>query len=57
MELQASGKKATASARPIRDKKRINETVQRFSAKYGAGDAKKSYPNQDAAVELSLLER
>ncbi len=54
IELQVSGKKATAEARPIKDKKRIEEIVDKFRAKYGASDVKKYYPGQDVAVELSL---
>jgi deazaflavin-dependent oxidoreductase (nitroreductase family) len=54
MELQASGKKATAEARPIKDKKRVDEIVDKFRTKYGAADVKKYYPRHDAAVELSI---
>jgi deazaflavin-dependent oxidoreductase (nitroreductase family) len=54
MELQVSGMRATAAARPVRDRKGIEETIERFRAKYGAGDVKKYYPNQNAAVELSI---
>lgn len=54
MELQVSNKKTTAKARPTTDKKRVEEIVGKFSAKYGAGDVKKYYPGQDAAVELSI---
>jgi hypothetical protein len=54
MELEASGKTATAKAKPVMDKKRIDATVDRFSEKYGASDVKKYYPAQNAAVELMV---
>ncbi|MDA4113955.1 MAG: nitroreductase/quinone reductase family protein [Thaumarchaeota archaeon] len=54
MELQASGKKMTAKTVPITDKKRIEEVVEMFRKKYGAGDMKRYYPRTDAAVELSV---
>lgn len=54
MELRLSGKKATAAARPINDKRRVDETVERFRTKYGADDVKRYYPKQNAAVELSI---
>ncbi len=54
MELQISDKKITAKAMPTGDKKRIDEAVDRFSAKYGANDVKKYYPRQNVVVELSI---
>ena len=54
MELEASGKKVKVAARPVKDKKGIEAVVERFRAKYGAGDVKRYYPKQDAAVELSV---
>ena len=54
MELQASGKRTTAKTIPIKDKKRIEEVVETFRKKYGAGDVKRYYPRTDAAVELSV---
>jgi deazaflavin-dependent oxidoreductase (nitroreductase family) len=54
MELEASGKTATAKAKPVTDKKRIDATVDRFREKYGASDVKKYYPAQNAAVELMV---
>jgi deazaflavin-dependent oxidoreductase (nitroreductase family) len=54
MELRASGKRATAKARQVRDRKRIDEIMEKFRAKYGASDVKRYYPDQDVAVELSI---
>ena len=54
MELEASGERTQVAARPIKDKKGIEATVQRFRVKYGAGDVKRYYPKTDAAVEISV---
>lgn len=54
LELAAAGKKTKVSARPIKDEEAIEATVERFRAKYGAGDVKRYYPKTDAAVELSV---
>lgn len=54
MELRVSNKKTTASARLTSDRTRVEEIVGKFRAKYGAGDVKRYYPGQDAAVELSI---
>jgi deazaflavin-dependent oxidoreductase (nitroreductase family) len=54
MELQTSGKRTTAKTVPIKDKKRIEEVVETFRKKYGAGDVERYYPRTDAAVELSV---
>jgi deazaflavin-dependent oxidoreductase (nitroreductase family) len=44
MGLEASGKTATAEARPVTDRKRIDAAIDRFREKYGASDVKKYYP-------------
>jgi deazaflavin-dependent oxidoreductase (nitroreductase family) len=54
MELQISGKKATAEARPLKDKKRVDEIVDMFRVRYGAADVKKYYPRPNVVVELSI---
>jgi deazaflavin-dependent oxidoreductase (nitroreductase family) len=54
IELAVSGKKATAEARPMTDKKEIADILDMFSVKYGASEVKKYYPKQDAAVGLSI---
>jgi deazaflavin-dependent oxidoreductase (nitroreductase family) len=54
MELQVSGQSATAEAHSSQDKKLINETMDRFRSKYGAGEVKKYYPRQDVVLELSM---
>jgi len=55
VEIEVSGKKAAGKARPIKDRPGIRDTLDRFAAKYGAGDVKKYYPGQDVALELSLV--
>lgn len=52
MELEASGRRATAEAKPVTDKKQIDATMDRFRAKYGASEVKKYYPGQNVAVRL-----
>ena len=54
MELKASGKKATARAKPITDKKDVIEIVEKFRLKHGPGQVKKYYSKFDTAVELSI---
>jgi hypothetical protein len=54
MDLQASERKTTARAVPITDRKRIEEVVEMFRKRYGAGDVKRYYPKTDAAVEISV---
>ena len=44
----------TAVARPITDRERVREVVERFRAKYGADEVKKYYSKFDVAVEVSL---
>ena len=54
IEFQASGKQVSAKARLTQDKKVVEDIMNRFRSKYGAGDVKRYYPGQDAAVELSI---
>jgi len=52
--LAADGSKLSAKAKPIRDPKRVRETVEKFRAKHGAGEVKKYYSKFDVAVEVPL---
>jgi hypothetical protein len=54
MELSASGKMANAEAHPIQDRKIVGNVMDMFRSKYGAGDVKRYYQGQDAAVEISI---
>lgn len=54
IEIQVSGIHASREARPILDKKVIDEVMDKFRSKYGADDVERYYPGQDAAVELSI---
>jgi hypothetical protein len=54
VDIRAPGRSATGKARAIMGAKEIDGTMERFRAKYGAGEVKKYYPRQDAAVELSI---
>jgi deazaflavin-dependent oxidoreductase (nitroreductase family) len=53
VELDAGGRKVKAKARPVKGKG-VEETLEMFRKKYGAGDVKRYYPEQDAAFELSV---
>jgi deazaflavin-dependent oxidoreductase (nitroreductase family) len=52
--LAADGAKLTAKAKPITDPKKVREVVEKFRAKYGAGEVKKYYSKFDVAVEVPL---
>lgn len=54
IELQVSSKKVSAQSHPTRDRKTIEDAMDRFKSKYGADDVKRYYPGQDAIVELSI---
>ena len=44
----------TAKARPITDPAKVSNIVEKFRAKYGAGNVKKYYSKFDVAVEVPL---
>jgi deazaflavin-dependent oxidoreductase (nitroreductase family) len=46
----------TAKARPITDPAKVREIVDKFRAKYGAGEVEKYYSKFDVAVEVPLGE-
>lgn len=52
--LTVDGLTRTAKARPITDRAKVSEIVDKFRAKYGAGQIKKYYSKLDVAVEVPL---
>ena len=54
VELEVSGEKIGARVEPLKDMPRVEMALEKFRAKYGAGDVKRYYPGQDVAVEVSI---
>ena len=54
VRLAADGAELRATASPVEDASVVEDTIEKFSAKYGADQVKEYYPNQDAAVEVPL---
>ncbi|MCI0528768.1 MAG: nitroreductase/quinone reductase family protein [Nitrospira sp.] len=54
MNISAEGAQITAEVKPITDRTQVNQIVEKFRAKYGAGEVKKYYSKFDACVEISL---
>ena len=54
MGIAARDAKADVQAMPITDTKAVLSVVEKFRAKYGAGDVKKYYSKFDVAVFLQL---
>ena len=52
MQISAKGRKVAVKARPICDPSRVNEVVEKFRSKYGAGEVKKYYSKLDVALEV-----
>jgi hypothetical protein len=52
--VSAKGAMLSAKARPITDRARVRDLVEKFRAKYGADDVKKYYSKFDVAVEVPL---
>jgi hypothetical protein len=52
--LDADGSKVTEKAKPITDPAKVSQVVDKFRAKYGAGNVKKYYSKFDVAVEVPL---
>ena len=50
IQIAARGEEASAKAVPIMDKQQVSSVVEKFRAKYGAGDVKKYYSKFDVAV-------
>jgi deazaflavin-dependent oxidoreductase (nitroreductase family) len=54
MQVDARGAEAEVKAVPITDPKHVSSVVEKFRAKYGAGDVKKYYSKFDVAVLAQL---
>lgn len=54
MAISAKGAKINVEVKPLTDRTRVNEVVEKFRAKYGAGEVKKYYSKFDVCVEISL---
>jgi deazaflavin-dependent oxidoreductase (nitroreductase family) len=54
VQLSAEGAQITAQARPVTDAAKVADILDRFGAKYGAGDVASYYSKHDAAVEVPL---
>jgi hypothetical protein len=54
VRLAAGGAQLTATATPISDKSQVDEIVDKFRAKYGAGDVEAYYPKHNVGVEVPL---
>ena len=52
--LSAKGVRWTAKASPLTDGARVSDIVDRFRAKYGAGEVKKYFAKLDVAVAVPL---
>ena len=53
--LDADGTKVTEKAKPIADPAKVSQVVDKFRAKYGAGNVKKYYSKFDVAVEVPIV--
>jgi deazaflavin-dependent oxidoreductase (nitroreductase family) len=54
IRVQAGGAEAELKVVPITDHKNVASVVEKFRAKYGAGDVKKYYSKFDVAVTADL---
>ncbi len=54
IRIDARGEKAELQATPITDAKQVASVIEKFRAKYGAGDVKKYYSKFDVAVEAEM---
>jgi deazaflavin-dependent oxidoreductase (nitroreductase family) len=52
--LAIDGSEFRATAKPVEDASVVADTLDKFSAKYGADQVEQYYPNQDATVEVPL---
>lgn len=50
LRIDARGVEAELQAVPVMDAKQVSSVIERFRAKYGAGDVKKYYSKFDVAV-------
>lgn len=54
IKISAGGVEGEFTANPTTDPKIVSSVVEKFRAKYGAGEVKKYYTNFDAAVVVKL---
>lgn len=54
LHIGAGGASAELKAVPITDAKQVASVVEKFRAKYGAGDVKKYYSKFDVAISAEL---
>lgn len=54
IRINAHGATITATAKPIKDPKKIAAVVEKFREKYGAANIKKYYAKLDVAVAVPL---
>jgi deazaflavin-dependent oxidoreductase (nitroreductase family) len=52
MRLNAGGKERSADVRPVTDKVKVHDIVEKFRDKYGADQVKKYYSKFDVAVDI-----
>ena len=50
IRIETRGREAEVQAVPVKDAKQVKSVVEKFRAKYGAGDVKKYYSKFDVAV-------
>lgn len=54
MRIKTGSEEAEFKASPLTDTKQVSSVVEKFRAKYGAGDVKKYYSKFDVAVVLQI---
>lgn len=54
LRIDARGAEAEVKAVPITDSKQVSAVVEKFRAKYGAGEVKKYYSKFDVAVHTQM---
>jgi deazaflavin-dependent oxidoreductase (nitroreductase family) len=54
IRLAADGAELETEAKPVTEAAVVNDVLAQFSEKYGDSQVKQYYPDQDAAVEVSL---
>jgi deazaflavin-dependent oxidoreductase (nitroreductase family) len=54
IHIKAGSAEAEVKAIPLTDHKQVSSVVEKFRAKYGAGDVKKYYSKFDVAVEAKI---
>ena len=52
IRLKAAGKEWSAEVKPVTDKVKVRDIVEKFRDKYGAGQVKKYYSKFDVAVDV-----